>query len=276
MIAHEIKGGGGLKLHVREFGNPKGPELFFIHGWSQHHLCWSKQIDSSLADDFRIVAMDLRGHGMSEAPEGAEHYTNGDLWADDVHAVISTLDLKQPVLAGWSYGGFVISDYVRRHGDAGLGGINFVGAAVVIGPPWFGTHIGPGFLENAPDATLPDQPTAMRAMIRFFHACVARPLPPEDFEAAVAWNMLVRPDVRLGLMSREEDFRPILKTIEKPVLVTHGRGEIVVLPKMAEDVLAAIPHAEASWYDDVGHAPMLEEPDRFNREIAAFARRVAG
>ena len=276
MIMHEIDGGGGLKLHVREFGNPDGPELFFIHGWSQHHLSWSKQFESPLADEFRIVAMDLRGHGMSEAPEGAEHYTNGDLWADDVNAVVTTLGLKRPVLAGWSYGGFVISDYVRKYGEAGIGGINFVGAAVVVGPPWFGTHIGPGFIDNAPDTTLADQPTAMRAMIRFIHACVSKPLPAEDMEAAVAWNMLVRPDVRLGLISREEDFRPVLRTIRKPVLVTHGREEIVVLPKMAEEILEAIPHAEGSWYDGVGHAPMLEEPDRFNREVAAFARGIAG
>jgi non-heme chloroperoxidase len=47
-----------------------------------------------------------------------------------------------------------------------------------------------------------------------------------------------------------------------------------VLPAMAEHVLATCPTAEASWYDGVGHLPHLEEPARFNRELAALTRRV--
>ena len=65
-----------------------------------------------------LVAYDLRGHGMSEAPLEAEHYTDGALWADDVAAIIDQLRLDRPVLVGWSYGSFVICDYVRAHGQA--------------------------------------------------------------------------------------------------------------------------------------------------------------
>ena len=70
-------GTGGLRLHVREWGQADGPTILFIHGWSQNHLCWAKQYDSALADEFRLVAFDLRGHGMSEAPLEREHYTDG-------------------------------------------------------------------------------------------------------------------------------------------------------------------------------------------------------
>ena len=72
-----MKGGGGLRLHVREWGNADGPPILFMHGLSQNHLCWDKQYDSALADEFRIVAFDLRGHGMSEAPLDQDHYTQG-------------------------------------------------------------------------------------------------------------------------------------------------------------------------------------------------------
>ena len=113
---HTVKGGGGLRLHVREWGKPDGPPILFIHGWSQNHLCWAKQYESALADEFRLVAYDLRGHGMSEAPLEPEHYTDGKLWADDVAAIIDQLRLDRPVLVGWSYGAFVICDYVRTHG----------------------------------------------------------------------------------------------------------------------------------------------------------------
>ena len=60
-----------------------------------------------------------------------------------------------------------------------------------------------------------------------------------------------------------------------PVLVSQGRADTVVLPAMAEHVLATCPVAEASWYDGVGHTTFLEDPDRFNRELAALVRRVS-
>src|SRR4029079_6061595 len=88
MQRHTVRGGGGLQLHVREWGEPDGPPILFIHGWSQNHLCWAKKYESELADEVRLVAFDLRGHGMSEAPLAAEHYTVAALWAQDVAAII--------------------------------------------------------------------------------------------------------------------------------------------------------------------------------------------
>ena len=78
---HTVRGGGGLRLHVREWGKADGPPILFMHGFSQSHLCWAKQYHSALAQKFRLVAYDLRGHGMSEAPPEPGHYTNGRLWA---------------------------------------------------------------------------------------------------------------------------------------------------------------------------------------------------
>jgi non-heme chloroperoxidase len=43
MKAHALRGGGGMQLHVREWGRPDGPPILFIHGWSQNHLGWAKQ-----------------------------------------------------------------------------------------------------------------------------------------------------------------------------------------------------------------------------------------
>jgi non-heme chloroperoxidase len=58
-----------------------------------------------------------------------------------------------------------------------------------------------------------------------------------------------------------------------PVLVTHGRRDEIVLPSMADHVLDVCPTAVASWYDEVGHAPFLEDAGRFDRELLALARR---
>ena len=275
MKAHSVTGGGGLQLHVREWGKSDGPPILFIHGWSQNHLCWAKQYDSALADEFRLVAFDLRGHGMSEAPLEPDRYTDDALWADDVAAILDQLRLDRPVLVGWSYGAFVICDYVRAYGRDRIAAINFVEGAVKLGEAAFGTLIGPGFLDHFVAATADDLPTNIWGMRSFVKACLVKPVSADDLETAVCWNVAVPAQVRANLAAREIDDDDVLQALDVPVLVTQGRADAVVLPAMAEHVVATCPTAEASWYDGVGHAPHLEEPERFNRELAELTRRVA-
>jgi pimeloyl-ACP methyl ester carboxylesterase len=274
MKIHAVRGGGGLKLHVREWGMANGPPILFIHGWSQNHLCWAKQYESVLAEDFRLVAYDLRGHGMSEAPLGPEHYANGRLWADDLAAVMDELGLERSVLVGWSYGAFVICDYIRSHGQDRIAAINFVEGAVKLGEAAFGTLIGPGFLDHFVGATTDDLPTNIGAMRAFVRACASTPLPAEDFETVLAWNMVVPARVRASLGAREIDCDDVMSALEVPLLLTQGRADTVVLPAMAEHILATCQTAEASWYDGIGHLPHMQEPARFNRELAELTRRV--
>jgi pimeloyl-ACP methyl ester carboxylesterase len=274
MKPYTVRGGGGLELHVREWGRADGPPILFIHGWSQNHLCWAKQVESTLADEFRLVAYDLRGHGMSEAPLEAEHYTEADLWADDVAAVVDQLGLDRPVLVGWSYGAFVICDYVRRYGQSGVAAIDFVEGAAKLGESAFGTLIGPGFLDHFVGATADDLPTNIATMRSFVKACPANPLSADDYETAVCWNVAVPARVRANLAARQIDCDDVLRALEVPLLVTQGAADTVVLPAMAEHILATCPTAEASWYDGVGHLPHLEDPERFNRELAELTRRV--
>jgi pimeloyl-ACP methyl ester carboxylesterase len=274
MKTHTVRGGGGLQLHVREWGKADGPPILFIHGWSQNHLCWDRQYESALRDEFRLVAYDLRGHGMSEAPLGPENYTDGKLWADDLAAIIGQLHLERPVLVGWSYGAFVICDYVRTYGQDRIAAVNLVEGAVKLGESAFGTLIGPGFLDHFVDATAVDLPTNIRGMRAFLKDCAAKPLPADDFETALCWNMVVAPRIRASLAARQIDCDDVLRTLMVPLLVTQGRADTVVLPAMAEHILAICPAAEASWYEGVGHLPHLQEPGRFNRELAALTRRV--
>jgi non-heme chloroperoxidase len=274
MKAHTVKGGGGLQLHVREWGKADGPPILFIHGWSQNHLCWAKQYESVLADEFRLVAYDLRGHGMSEAPLGAEHYADGRLWADDVAAIVAELGLERSVLVGWSYGSFVICDYIRAYGQDRIAAIDFVEGAAKLGEAAFGTLIGPGFLDHFVGATVDDLPTNIQTMRSFVRTCLMKPVSDDDIETAVCWNVLVASGIRANLGARELDCDDVLRSLEVPLLVTQGRADTVVLPAMADHILATCPTAEASWYDGVGHVPHLEEPGRFNRELAELTRRV--
>jgi pimeloyl-ACP methyl ester carboxylesterase len=270
---HTVTGGGGVQLHAREWGDPDGPAVVFVHGWSQCDLVWQAQVDSPLAARFRMVTFDLRGHGTSGRPPAPDAYTEGRWWADDLAAVLDQLAVDRPVLVGWSYGGFVIGDYLREHGEAALAGIDLVGAAVQLSPPTF-EHIGPGFLENAPAACLPDLGTNIAAIQRFLRRCTVRALPDELRDTALGWNMAVPPEVRGALIARRIDSDDVLRRLTIPVLVTHGRQDEIILPSMAEHVLAVCPPAVASWYDGVGHMPFVEDAGRFNRELAGFVDRA--
>jgi non-heme chloroperoxidase len=241
---------------------------------SQNHLCWTKQYQSALAEEFRLVAYDLRGHGMSEAPLEPEHYTNARLWADDVAAIIDQLRLDRPVLVGWSYGGFVICDYLRAHGQDRIAAIDFAGAVITLGGAAFGTLIGPGFLDHFPDATADDLPTNIRGIRGLVKGWPAKPYPAEEVETLLCSAMVVPAQIRANLGAREIDGDDVLRTLQVPLLVSHGRADTVVLPAMAEHVLATCPTAEPSWYEGVGHTAFLEAPERFNRELAALTRRA--
>lgn len=272
MKIHTVIGGSGVKLHVREWGKADAPAILFIHGWSQNHLCWKKQYESRLAESFRLVAFALRGHGMSEAPGVQEQYTEPKPWADDIASVIDQLRLERPVLVGWSYGGFIICDYLRAYGQDAIAGINFVGAAVTLDRSVFGVLIGPGFLDHVPGATADDFPSNIQAMREFVQGCTARPLPRNEYEVALCWNIVVPARVRAALVARAINSDDVLATLRQSVLMSQGRADTVILPAMGEHILQICRTSSASWYSEVGHAPFIEDASRFNRELADFVR----
>src|SRR6266545_7972188 len=96
IATHDIRGGDGVTLHAREWGNPEGRSIVFIHGWSQSQLCWVRQVHGPPAEEFHLVTFDSRGHGMSEKPLAAACYAVPRLWADDLAAIIARTCRDRP------------------------------------------------------------------------------------------------------------------------------------------------------------------------------------
>jgi pimeloyl-ACP methyl ester carboxylesterase len=270
---YRVTGGGGAALHVRECGNPDGAAIVFVHGWSQCDRCWDRQLEGQLGASLRLVAFDIRGHGMSDKPPDPAGYTDGRLWADDLAAVISGAGLERPVVVAWSYGGFIVADYVREHGDGALGGIVLAGSALHLKPTTF-EDLGPGLLENAQAMCLPDLGANIAATRRFLRACTVNPLDPDLWESALCWNMVVPAQIRGALIAREIDSDDVLAALSVPVLVIHGLEDSIVLPSMARHVVEHCPTAVASWYDGIGHMPFVEAQERFDQELTAFVDRA--
>jgi len=276
MTSHYVVGGGGTRLHVLETGNPQGTPILFIHGFSQCGLCWGRQLNSDLAKDHRLVAMDLRGHGLSDKPRDA--YTDSKLWADDVNAVIQALDLEQAILTGWSYGPLLILDYLRHYGERAIGGIHFVGGISKLGSEAALSVLTAEFLGNVPGLLSTDAEESVRALEALLDLAFESDLTPEERYLALGWNAHVPPYVRQGMFARAFDNDDLLPTVRKPVLITHSDAETIVKPAAAAQHLAAMPHAQAHWTRDVGHAPFWDQPVAFNqrlREFVADARKSA-
>jgi non-heme chloroperoxidase len=267
-----IQGGGGVGLTVYEAGNLNGPSIVFIHGFSQNHLAWERQFASSLAEEFHLVGFDLRGHGASEQPLEAEAYTDSRLWADDLAAVIQQKGLERPVVVGWSYGGYVIADYIRTYGAEGLGGLAFVGPVTKAGTPEAFAMLTDDVLAIFEDVLAPDLRTSLTAT-RSFSRLMADS-PGDDFEVVYGSAMMVPPEVRLAMFSRELDNDDILGSLELPTIAIHGGADRVVGLTSSEHIVDLVPEAELIVYEGAGHTVFMEDPNRFNSDLGDFVRAV--
>jgi non-heme chloroperoxidase len=262
-----VKTPDGLTISAQEWGNPTGPEIVFIHGFSQSHLSWMRQTDSDLAKEFHIVTYDLRGHGNSDKPLDPASYRDSKAWGDEVQAVIDAAGMKRPVLVGWSYAGRVVYDYVATHGASKISGIDFVDASIKFIPDLVGEN-----LKNLPLMASEDLSINIAATRTFLHGCFSRQPSADDFETMLAFNMMVPPKVRTGLSGRPLDATDLMSKLTLPVLVTHGAEDRNAKVGTAQFTASTIPGAKLSIYDGVGHSPFYEDAPRFNGELAAFVR----
>lgn len=269
MQTQGITGAGGINLNVHETGPAKGKPILFIHGFSQCGLAWIKQLNSELAQEFRLVAMDVRGHGQSDKPRDA--YGDSKLWADDVRAVITALGLEAPVLCGWSYGGVVMSDYLARYGERDIAGTHWVSTITRLGKPLAERgFLGANFLEVVPALCADDAPDGGEAMQTFLRLCMHEAPALEDLYFFLGYNGLVPAHVRRSLLARDLNNDAAVATSRKPMLISYGERDRIVTPAMARHVAQLTPHARVSAYPGVGHMPFWEAPERFNRELAEF------
>jgi non-heme chloroperoxidase len=266
----EATSSDGTRIAVQEWGNPNGPAILFAHAWAQSHLGWAPQLSGPLADTFRLITFDQRGHGESGRPTDIESYTDNELWADDIAAVIEAAELVRPVIVGWSLGGVGVLDYVAKYGQANIAGINFVAAGNTIGTERAFSHFGTVAASQAGPSMSTDLRVQLDAVLRLQQALVYRDVPLEEFGELVMQAVASSPTARAGWLSRNVDHEWTLRSLNVPVLFTHGTADQILTIAATHDARSYVGHGHLSTYDAAGHAPHLEDPDRFDSELAAF------
>ena len=266
-------GARDVPLAARLAGPADAPPIIFVHGFSQGALAWIAQLASPLVERFRLVAVDLRGHGASG--EGTlSDYADGAVWAADLAATLDAFTDGQPaLLVGWSYGGRILCEYLHRHGSHRLRGLVYVGATAgggtdkhraLLGP---GSAVLPAMTDNDPALSIP----ATRA---FLDACTAAPLPREHADLMLAVNARVSPATRRAMLGWVCDFDGLLASVKLPTLVIHGERDAVVRPESGERIAGMVPGARLEIVAGAGHCVFLEQPGRFNELLAGFADSV--
>ena len=274
--ARLIRSRDGLPLCVYETGNPAGPPILLVHGFSQSHAVFKLQFQSDLARDYRLLAYDLRGKGCSGKPWDAKAYTSRRI-AEDMAAVIAEFRLVKPLLVGWSYGGYVTIDYVRHFGDAHVAGIVLVGSNAGLLPP----PTEPAAIERMKQAreasrnTTPDIETAIRNGHGFVRLMTAQPAPADMAEIMFATNQMMPAYARRAMADLQLQNNDMLPRLRVPVLLLTGDQDKSQPAPMLADIARQLKTGRLELLAGAGHAAFIDKPTEFNQALRQFAASIA-
>lgn len=268
-----VQGADGTRLAVREAGDPAAPPIVLVHGWASSGNAWVNQLtDPVLTARHRLLAVDLRGHGESDKP--ADGYADPAVWASDLDAVLADADAPA-VLVGWSYGGLVVTDYLRERGSAGVAGLVLVGAITEIGRDRPGGGMGPVWDGILRSVLSDDVAVALPALTTLATEMTVEPRPGADVQESLGDMLRVPPAVRKALFKRDVGSAEVLARVSVPTLVVHGELDRDVRPAAGEYAAGKIPGASMRWFSGTGHMPFVERVAEFNETLLEFAGSVA-
>jgi len=274
--ARLIRSPDGVPLCVYETGNPAGPPILFVHGFSQSHAIFKLQFQSDLARDFRLLAYDLRGHGCSGKPWDAKYYTSKRI-AADMAAVLAEFKLQRPLLVAWSYGGYVVMDYVRHYGDQRIAGAMLVGSNAGLPPP----PTDPAVIERARVARAnsrnasPDIAAGMQSGHTFVGLMTARPAPPDIAEIMFVTNQMLPAYARRALAELKLQNDDVIPRLRVPILLLAGDKDLSQPAPVLAAVAASLANGRLVTVPGAGHATFIDAPEVFERELRQFAAAVA-
>lgn len=264
--AYTVQAPDGVSLAVQEAGNPEGPPVVFVHGLLGSHLNWAEQLNSPALQRYRLITFDLRGHGLSGKPTAAEAYTEGRRWADDLASVLDAAHAEHPVLVGWSLGAAVITEYLAAYGGRPIAGAVYVDGVIELKPEQITPH--PKVYQ---DMIAQDLQTHLDGERAFLALCFAT-LPPQPvFERLLANAALASWDMQRAVLRMDIPAAAGLGNLRAPLLLLYGAKDALIDPAPAMARAKQLqPGARSLLYPNAGHAPFLEEPARFNDDLAQF------
>lgn len=260
----------GAPLYYRDQGT--GAPLILLHGLMlTADGFWTRNIDA-LARNCRVIALDHRSHGQSGKPLGPHSIKQ---CAADLKEVLDELQIQDATVAGVAFGAMVALEYLRQYGNHRLEKLAIVEAQVRLTNdegwehPTFGdfpAEAGAGFLDACRQSR--------EALSGFLAGAFGTP--PEAGEMGrmqqQAWLTPTQAAIEYIEDMIAADYRSDLAGIDLPTLLIYGRMNNVPLPtEIGRWIADQIPDSRLERFEDAGHSPFYEQPDRFNSLLMEFA-----
>jgi non-heme chloroperoxidase len=272
---HKIPGGQGVNLAVQEWGNPDGKAILFAHAFAMSHLDYLPQVTSELARDFRLITFDHRGHGESDKPANPEAYDNAAVFAEDFHAIITTLNLRKPVIVAHSMSGALAGDYLSKYGDGNVGGVVLLAANTKLGSAMFATQIGAAFVDPRSQGVFSERLLERINAWNFVNRYLSTDPPSSEVHDIFLASSMVTSQVFFNpVLMREQNYLSMYQALQITILLVHAQDDEIVLPAAAEELLALRPEARVIRYNRGAHGPHWENAEQFNQELVNFVSAI--
>lgn len=286
----------GYTIYLREWKKLSGiqhnstdPALLMMPGFPHTSmLVWEKQVNSALANNYRIVTMEIRGHGDSSKPiNTVPDFTIPDAPGDygqpmshDIYDAITLLSLNNTVLMSHSHSGTVLTDYLHNYGDSLLKGIVLTSSFTKLDltNPGVGASVFTvaaqqliGGLFNLDDDLGDFYRTAFSFGDLSFHRN-----PGDNYKAKITATDLMMPPATRQAMFLPPRFsdNAVLSTISVPSLIVHGNKDALILPQHAIEnynlLKSGASRSKIRILEGVGHFAQTEDPVVYNKILKSF------
>ena len=263
------------RFHFLEWGDPAAPPLLLLHGGNQSAHSWDL-VSLHLADRYRVLALDQRGHGDSEWARDAA-YGIGEM-AEDAIAFIAQQGLDQPMMMGHSMGGRVTMEVLKRRPGIARAAV-FVDVGPVISGP--GTEAIRNFIQR--NIEFDDLEAFIERVVEYDPYRTR-----EHITRTVRYNLIQRADGRYITKSdrilhdpsfrraRERDGVPlsigidVVRDFDLPALVIRGGDSNVLTEQGAEEFAAAMPQGQLRTVPDCGHNVHSQNTPGFLAAVTPF------
>jgi non-heme chloroperoxidase len=262
----------GTQIYYKDWGS--GQPIIFSHGWPLNADAWDGQMFYLAQHGYRVVAHDRRGHGRSSQPS-----TGNDMngYADDLAALMETLDLKDAVLVGHSTGGGEVARYIGRHGSGRVAKAVLLAA---VPPIMLKTASNPEGLpmkvfDGLRAGVAEDRSQFYKDLAISFYGANRKGAKVSQgiLDQFWLWSM------QSGLLNAyesikafsETDFTEDLKKFDIPTLVMHGEDDqIVPVKDAAKKSARLIKGAEEIYYPGAPHGLTATLQDKVNADLLSF------
>jgi non-heme chloroperoxidase len=263
-----------IDLYYEDHGS--GKPVVLIHGWPLSGASWEKQVAALLAGGHRVITYDRRGFGRSSQPSIGYEY---DTFAEDLNKLLTTLDLRDVALVGFSMGGGEVARYLGAHGSDRVRKAAFISSV----PPFLlKTADNPAGVDGTvfdgiKQAIAADRLAFLSEFLgNFYNVDVLGGKLISEQVVQQSWNVAAGASAKGSLdcvTAWYTDFRKDLPKIDVPTLVIHGDADrIIPIAASGELTAKAVKGARRVVIQDGPHGLTWTHADQVNQELLAFLK----